>query len=291
MYVCYSFLYTHHCYWTVHSCIFATHNNKRKLLLTHKCALFSFQDPAVAISLVVIAGVLVSTVFLPKMHTISQQSRYRKLKLMNGSDSTVYTTFRDHPLPPMYYPYGAPTAGEPRQQSRSQSRYSAAGGSRLLQSTVLLPPLSAQTGQPMPPAGYGFRFNGLNFLAGGVPPPYANAKSYAVADWSPEHSPGGGVGGYYHANHLMVNPKAWRKISQISDASSLSKKSKNSEQKLLASSLQRPGKRSASGVAAKLNKKSSLLQQQQQRHHGSGLLLQPGGLDYDENARVYHITP
>jgi hypothetical protein len=244
-----------------------------------------FQDPAVAVALVVIGGVLVFTVFLPKMHTISQQSRYRKLKLLNGSDSTVYTTFRDHPLPPMYYPtaYGGDVTAAGRHQSRSRSRYSV-GGSRLLQPTVLLPPLP--TAATVPP-GYGYRFNGLNFLAAGgmQPPPYSGAKNYnnvAAADWSREHSPGGT--GYYHSNHLVVNPN-WRKVSRLSDASSSSKKSKLSEQKLLASSssLQRP---------AKKGKKSSLLGLQQQRQvNNSGLLLQPDRLDYDENARVYHITP
>lgn len=40
-----------------------------------------------------IGGILVATIFFPKMHTISQQSKYRKLKLHSGSgsDSTVST--------------------------------------------------------------------------------------------------------------------------------------------------------------------------------------------------------
>jgi hypothetical protein len=284
------------------------------------------QEPAVAVSLVVMAAILVSTVFLPKMHTIAQQSRYRRLKLMTGSsDSTVYTTFRGdshpahhHHLPPagaaaaapMYYPAYNAAAGilcgdaGHRQQSRSQSRYS--GGiptpSRLLQPTVFLPPLSATNGQAMPSA-YGFRFNGLNFLAGGVVPPpvYSSANSAGAPrnhggviggryDWSREHSPGGG---FYHTNSIAVNSN-WRKISRISDASSSSKKSKSSEQQLIVSSLQRQAKRCASVAASKSSKKSSLSlqqQQQQQRSLGGSLLLQPSRLDYDENARVYHITP
>ncbi len=278
-----------------------------------------------AVSLVVMAAILVSTVFLPKMHTIAQQSRYRRLKLMTGSsDSTVYTTFRGdshhhHPhLPPagaaaapMYYPaYNAAgvlsgDAGH-RQQSRSQSRYSSGGmltPSRLLQPTVFLPPLSATNGQAMPSA-YGFRFNGLNFLAGGVvpPPAYSSANPTGAArshggviggryDWSREHSPGGG---FYHTNSIAVNNSNWRKISRISDASSSSKKSKSSEQQLIVSSLQRQAKRGTSVAASKSSKKSSLSlqqQQQQQRSLGGSLLLQPSRLDYDENARVYHITP
>ena len=280
-----------------------------------------------AVSLVVMAAILVSTVFLPKMHTIAQQSRYRRLKLMTGSsDSTVYTTFRgdshpahhNHHLPPagaaaaapMYYPaYSAAgllsgDAGH-RQQSRSQSRYSSGGmatPSRLLQPTVFLPPLSATNGQAMPPA-YGFRFNGLNFLAGGVvpPPAYSSANPAGAArthggviggryDWSREHSPGGG---FYHTNSIAVNSN-WRKISRISDASSSSKKSKSSEQQLIVSSLHWQAKRGASVAASKSSKKSSLSlqqQQQQQRSLGGSLLLQPSRLDYDENARVYHITP
>ena len=44
-------------------------------------------------------GVLLTTIFFPKMHTISQQSKYRKLKMHSpGSDSTVYTTYTtDYP--------------------------------------------------------------------------------------------------------------------------------------------------------------------------------------------------
>lgn len=71
----------------------------------------SLHDPSVAVAIVTIAGILVTTIFFPKMHTISQQSKYRKLKLHSpGSDSTVYTSYtgaQDYPSYSMYYP---PTA-------------------------------------------------------------------------------------------------------------------------------------------------------------------------------------
>jgi hypothetical protein len=54
----------------------------------------SLHDPSVAVAIVTVAGLLVTTIFFPKMHTISQQSKYRKLKLHSpGSDSTVYTSY------------------------------------------------------------------------------------------------------------------------------------------------------------------------------------------------------
>ena len=42
------------------------------------------QDASTAISLVIIGTVMLVTVFLPKMHTISQQSKFR-----NGSKESV----------------------------------------------------------------------------------------------------------------------------------------------------------------------------------------------------------
>ena len=42
-------------------------------------------------------GVLLTTIFFPKMHTISQQSKYRRLKMHGpGSESTVYTPYTDY---------------------------------------------------------------------------------------------------------------------------------------------------------------------------------------------------
>ena len=81
-------------------------------------------------------GVLLSTIFFPKMHTISQQSKYRRLKVGHGpgSESTVYTTYTDypsytyypgyhtpgyHPAPPPAYP-GIPPHSR---YSRSHSKY------------------------------------------------------------------------------------------------------------------------------------------------------------------------
>ena len=71
----------------------------------------SLHDPSIAVAIVAIAGLPLTTIFLPKMHTISQQSKYRKLKLHSpGSDSTVYTSYtaqQDFPSYSMYYPPNA----------------------------------------------------------------------------------------------------------------------------------------------------------------------------------------
>lgn len=37
-----------------------------------------YEDPAVAVALILVATSILATVFLPKMHTISQQSKFRK---------------------------------------------------------------------------------------------------------------------------------------------------------------------------------------------------------------------
>ena len=53
------------------------------------------------------------------MHTISQQSKFRKLKLKTGSESTVYTTYSEYPGG-LYYPM---PGFDPRGFSRSQSKF------------------------------------------------------------------------------------------------------------------------------------------------------------------------
>ena len=72
--------------------------------LTHHFAPIQFHDPSTAVSIVAVAGVLLSAIFLPKMHTIAQQTKYKNA-LQSGissidlqrshSDSTVFTGFSE----------------------------------------------------------------------------------------------------------------------------------------------------------------------------------------------------
>ena len=78
-------------------------------------------------ALIFSGGVLLSTIFFPKMHTISQQSKYRRLKLGHGpgSESRVYTTYTDYPSYTYYPGYHNPgyLPGPPG-YSQQHSRYS-----------------------------------------------------------------------------------------------------------------------------------------------------------------------
>ena len=128
----------------------------------------SLHDPSIAVAIVAIAGLLLTTIFLPKMHTISQQSKYRKLKLHSpGSDSTVYTSYtaqQDYPSYSMYYPPTAlypGTGGEITKNLWFSCKYVAPG---YHPHRGLHPHLRAHMGSRPPP--HLSRFNGLNYLAG-----------------------------------------------------------------------------------------------------------------------------
>ena len=130
----------------------------------------SLHDPSVAVAIVTIAGILVTTIFFPKMHTISQQSKYRKLKLHSpGSDSTVYTSYtgaQDYPSYSMYYPPTALYPGPGGELDRQNLQFSC---KRVTFSGYhphrgLHPHLRAHMGARPPP--HLNRFNGLNYLAG-----------------------------------------------------------------------------------------------------------------------------
>ncbi len=96
-----------------------------------------FHDPSVAVSVVAVAGVLLSCVFLPKMHTISLQSRIKQASDLSRthSDATVYTGFSDYAAlssgsKPLYPVYGyttnhfVPHLAAPLSSSSSKSRKS-----------------------------------------------------------------------------------------------------------------------------------------------------------------------
>ena len=149
----------------------------------------SLHDPSIAVAIVAIAGLLLTTIFLPKMHTISQQSKYRKLKLHSpGSDSTVYTSYtaqQDFPSYSMYYPPNAlypGTGGELiteifgcQASVYPPSRYHPHRDYIIIIIIIIIisgyhphrglhPHLRAHMGSRPPP--HLNRFNGLNYLAG-----------------------------------------------------------------------------------------------------------------------------
>lgn len=73
-----------------------------------------YHDPSVAVSIISVAGILLSAIFFPKMHTIAKQSRMKGEDLQRShSDSTVFTAFSDYvgkgpTLPDGIYPvYGS----------------------------------------------------------------------------------------------------------------------------------------------------------------------------------------
>jgi len=222
-----------------------------------------FQDASTAISLVIIGTVMLVTVFLPKMHTISQQSKFRKLKINTTSESTMYNTaYAEYPPPPtaggMYYPMpGTPAAGAypPPRYTRSQSKY---------KNRVNINNMNP----------YGYRFNGLNYLAP------VNTTSYM--DWNREHSPG-----IYHTNTVSYKRHATNGHHKPSHHShSRSNKSKTPESATLA----KPLKRCSRTPDSKLSSRSRSKQGETAAARSSNPPPHPPSY-YDKNARVYHITP
>lgn len=226
-----------------------------------------FHDPSNAVSIVTIGGILVTTIFFPKMHTISQQSKYRKLKIHSpGSDSTVYTSYSDYPNYSMYYPsYPPPYPSNHFHKNMQRYSRSHSGHRMNMQRMSANPHLN--------------RFNGLNYLSN----PFLGPNATSYTDWSREHTPGN-----YHSGG--ANPYAWKKIVSINPHGMTSRKSKTPEGTLASS--KRSSKRNSPEVIQGVSptKKSSL------KHSHHGLVLNPNGLPnnqshYDENSRVYHITP
>ena len=81
-----------------------------------------FHDPSVAVSIVSVAGVILCTIFLPKMHTISHRTNLKQQfghhhqapptdLSRSHSDATVYTGFSDY-VPYVHHP-AAPAAANP----------------------------------------------------------------------------------------------------------------------------------------------------------------------------------
>ena len=113
-----------------------------------------FHDPSVAVSIVAVAGILLSAIFVPKMHTIAHQSKMKNLDLYRShSDSTVFTGFSDFiaPFPP----------------SKKHQKYYPVYGYNY---PPILPPYGYKkmAGPPQPPPfvlSPPANFNGLNFVS------------------------------------------------------------------------------------------------------------------------------
>ena len=170
-----------------------------------------FHDPSVAVSIVAVAGILLSAIFIPKMHTIAHQSKMKSsLDLHRShSDSTVFTGFSDFvaPFPPSkkhqkYYPvYGyAPNypilPPPPYHPPPVPGHHHGAGGPRV----ILSPSKSSTTSpyfitNPAQSNATKLKFNGLNYVSGGHHD-RRGPRLTAYAEWSQ-----GGHNYYYRRRH------------------------------------------------------------------------------------------
>ena len=247
-------------------------------------------------SLLLTGYIILATIFLPKMHTISQQSKVRKLKFQSGGmDDAIYTTYNDYggaatgagglfypgypPPPPQYSAgYGAgPFFGDGRHGPRI-------GGGAVGKFRNHRHPHYG------PPPGHALRFNGLNYLS--YPGSSAvNPTTASYQDWSREHSPG-----HYHFSNL----NQYRRLNGSSSAnsrlpSSATRKSKSPNQSQSNTPLLKSVKRCSRTPDSRISKKSGKSSGRQSVSR-DGLLLSAAGLNqsqpyYDKSNRVYHITP
>ena len=286
---------------------------------------FLFQDPSVAVSLLLVGYIILATIFLPKMHTISQQSKVRRLKLhgAGGLDhDTIYTTFNDfggtsgtpattaasgnggglyypgYPPPPPQYSagYGAPYFG------------GNSGGPRINGGAAGKFRHHRHYNPPQPAAHHALRFNGLNYLSypGINHPPTASYQ-----DWSREHSPG-----HYHFSNLNQYRRlggtgsSSANTSRLPSAATTRKSSKSPRDSPSAAHrtttpLLKSVKRCSRTPDSRISKKSGKSGRNSvSRHENGGLLLSAAGLlpqsgsnskqqqpYYDKQNRVYHLTP
>ncbi len=146
-----------------------------------------YHDPAAAVSIVAVAGILLTAIFIPKLHTIAQQSKAKSIDLNHShSDSTVFTGFSDYGVPPFppgknhqkYYPvYGytpqylppvppppmVPPPPPPRPGFHHPPKpVRILSPSRLNQGLI---PFTAHSKMPPPPTRIS-DFNGLNYVSG-----------------------------------------------------------------------------------------------------------------------------
>ena len=259
------------------------------------------------------------------MHTISQQSKVRRLKLhgAGGLDhDTIYTTYNDfggtsgtpattaasglggglyypgYPPPPPQYSagYGAPYFG-----GNSGPRISGGAAGKFRHHRHYNP--------PQPATHHALRFNGLNYLSypGINHPPTASYQ-----DWSREHSPG-----HYHFSNLNQYRRlggtgsSSANTSRLPSAATTRKSSKSPRDSPSAAHrtttpLLKSVKRCSRTPDSRISKKSGKSGRNSvSRHDNGGLLLSAAGLlpqsggsnskpqqpYYDKQNRVYHLTP
>lgn len=167
-----------------------------------------FHDPSVAVSIVAVAGILLATIFLPKMHTIVHQSKVKSIGRTGSTDSTVFTGFSDFisPFPPSkshqkYYPvYPGPYAPAARRPI---------GG-------PLGGPYVPQFRPPPPPQQrLQHDFNGLNFVSGQQ---RRGARVTSYADWTRE----------LQQHHQQQRPSRRHSVSPEREAAGLQRPLKTS---------------------------------------------------------------
>ena len=178
--------------------------------LVYYFAPVQFHDPSVAVSIVAVAGILLSAIFIPKMHTIAHQSKMKSsLDLHRShSDSTVFTGFSDFiaPFPPSkkhqkYYPvYGYAPAYPMHLPPPPYHPPPPPHGPR-----VMLSPSKTITSSPYfisNPAQSKLDFNGLNYVSGGHARRGPRLTSYT--EWS-HGGQQGGHGGYAQPSQYYHN--------------------------------------------------------------------------------------
>lgn len=136
------------------------------------------------------------------------------------------------------------------------------------------------------------RFNGLNYLSH----PYLGSHTTSYTDWSREHTPGHQ---YYSGGHYP-HDAAYCPRSHGHHSSSRKSSSKTPDTTLGSSDKRSSSKRDSSEMMYHRGSvsphKKSALKNSSSSHSHQALLLNVSGLSsgsnhYDENSRVYHITP
>ena len=128
-----------------------------------------YHDPSVAVSIVAVAGILLSAIFFPKMHTIAQQSKLKKDDLQRShSDSTVFTAFSDY-----VQNFGSAAGGKegmyPVYGNYHPHSHYMTSPAQSPPAPPAFPPPPAPGSQPQymtmhPQAAAKYHFNGLNYV-------------------------------------------------------------------------------------------------------------------------------
>jgi len=151
-----------------------------------------FHDPSVAVSVVSVAGILLSAIFFPKMRTIANQSKMKGDDLLRShSDSTVFTAFSDYHgkgsglQDGVYPPYGTYYQNFSHNMSHHPAK-KMAPSTLHAQSFFSNPYLSMQHHQLN---NFKNNFNGLNFVTKSQGFGNSRQPVTTYADWTREVTP------------------------------------------------------------------------------------------------------